>query len=1076
MMQRRPRRIHGSTRERSVQLRVLCRQRQRSITDFRNLVFPGLLLATCWLPNSAAAAEDFRFNRDVRPILSQSCFPCHGPDEAHREADLRLDQRAGIEAAFSGGLKQSLAWKRLLSGDPDEQMPPPDSNLEVSSEQRAILKSWIEQGAEWEGHWSFVPPDRPDVPLVEKPERIRNAIDAFVEYRLEQHGLTLSPPAEKSRLLRRVYLDLIGLPPTLEQVQAFVEDDSPDAYERVVDRLLGNKHFGERMALMWMDAARYGDSSVFHADGPRDMWAWRDWVIQSYNDNLPFDQFTIQQLAGDLLPDPTPQQLLATGFHRNNATTDEGGAIAEEFRVEYAVDRVKTTSMVWLGLSLECAQCHNHKYDPITQRDYYRFFAYFNQAADPGMQSRKGNQTPIVELFSDEQQQQEQNLQGRLSEAESDLRSRRERAEPDFQAWLKDAELQKGLAGYPLDPVLHLPLEMNPPANLATGPIKGLQPKFRGKATLTAGRFGNALNCSNDAYLDVGDVGDWEHDQPFSYGAWIKPQGKASGAVLARMKDAQAYRGYDLYCANGKIAVHIIHRWPDNAIKINTDAALKSGQWQHVFVCYDGSGDASGIRVYFDGQLQKWSIEQNGLNGSIRNDVPLYVGRRNPGSPFKGQVDEVRLYARALSEAEVGLLASTHPALALAQVPADRRQPQHATLLKDYYLNKVDADYGRLAAEIADLKKQISDLNKPLTTAMIMRDVPQPRMTYLLDRGNYASPRKDQPVEPGVPDVLPSLPPGAPANRLGLAQWLVQPQHPLTARVAVNRYWYLLFGRGIVTTLEDFGVQGAWPTHPELLDWLATDFVEHGWDIKRTLKQIVMSATYRQSSRSNARLTAWDPNNELFARGPRFRLQGELIRDQALFVSGLLNTQIGGPSVKPYQPPGLWNEVSLSGNVRFQQDHGEKLYRRSLYTYWKRSAPAPAMTIFDAPTREKCVLRRSRTNTPLQALVLLNDPQFVEAARALAERAIRSDPQVRQQIAFAYQVVTSVKPQPEVLELLLQAYRDELQVFKKEQERAESLLQVGESSRSAQIDAAAHAAMTVITSIILNLDESVTRG
>ena len=824
---------------------------------------------------------------------------------------------------------------------------------------------------------------------------------------------------------------------------------------------------------MWMDAARYGDSSVFHADGPRDMWPWRDWTINAYNANKPFDEFTVEQIAGDLIPDSTLEQKIATGFNRNNATTDEGGAIAEEFRVEYAVDRVKTTSMVWMGLSLECAQCHNHKYDPITMEDYYRFFAYFNQAADPGMQTRRGNQTPIVDVFDPDRVSQAAILKQKLPTLEAKRDERGKAVEPDFVAWLeKESANAEGKSFLPTGAVAHLPLD----ESLDDLADSNRKVTIKGTTKWADGKFGKAFDCDASNWVDAGQLGDFDTKDGFSYGCWIKPKGNATGVPIARMNDGNGYRGYDIYCTNGGVAVHIINSWPTNAIKVNTKGKLKKDEWQHVFVTYDGSSKAAGVKIYFDGKPQEWTIEQDRLSATIRAKTPFQLGRRSSGSGFKGLIDDVYVFDRTLSESEVLALSGADPIAPLLAMKADERSPDQVAVLRNFYLTNHDKPWQEAAKELRDLKAKIAESEKPVSTVMVMQDVPQMRQTFILDRGQYTSPKQDSPVNPGVLSVLPPLPPEAPTNRLGLAQWLVQKDHPLTARVTVNRYWYMLFGTGLVKTLEDFGSQGEWPSHPALLDWLAVDFVESGWNIKRMLKQMVMSSTYRQSSRVTKELLERDPENRLLARGPRFRLQGEFIRDNALAASGLLVSTIGGPSVKPYQPDGLWNEVSLSGE-KFTRDNGEKLFRRSMYTYWKRSSPAPSLTIFDAPTREKCSLTRSRTNTPLQALVTLNDVQFVEASRALAERALKQGGETLDaQIDYAYRLAAGVRPKSFVREILKQAYHDELKLFQADKERATKLISTGESPRDETLDPAIHAAMSIVTSMILNLDEVLTRG
>ena len=1044
---------------------------------------------------TTAPPKTVQFRRDVAPILARTCFTCHGPDARRRRARLRLDQESGIRKVFvPAKLEDSEAWIRITSDDPDERMPPADSHLELKPEEIKLLRRWIEEGAEWQGHWAFNPPARPAAPSVKRPEWVRSPIDAFILARLEREGLAPTKEAGRERLIRRLSFDLTGLPPSLEEIDRFVSDGREDAYELLVDRLLASPHYGERMTLAWMDLARYGDTSVFHADGPRNMWAWRDWVIGAYNDNKPFDQFTIEQLAGDLLPDATVEQKIATAFNRNNATTDEGGAIAEEFRVEYAVDRVKTTSLVWLALSMECGQCHSHKYDPISQKEYYQFYAFFNQAADPGMQTRRGNQSPLVDVPNYSLRRTLPALRGEEKRIETLLGDRRKAAEGEYQTWLAKAEATAGEEQEPPpDPLVHFTFDAtegkvakgrgaskdgaSKKDASAAGEARELSGQLKGNASWQAGRLGRAIEVSGKGFVDLGNVADFERTDSFSYGAWVKPKGQPTGAPLARMDEGSGYRGYDLHLDRGRVQVHLVHQWPGAAIKVKTKAKIKKDAWQHVFVTYDGSSRAAGVKVFIDGKAQELEVEQNGLKATMRTKRSLYVGRRHSGQRYQGLVDELRIYDRQLTPAEVARLAGQDQIGPLLAKERAARTEKEAQTIRTHYLETVDKEYRRLAKELAGAKARVAKASAPLTSVMIMQDVPKPRPTYVLMRGNYASPMKERPVEPGVPAFLPSLAKDAPRNRLGLARWLVARDHPLTARVAINRYWYLLFGTGIVKSLENFGTQGELPSHPALLDWLAIDFMENGWNVKRAIKQMVMSATYRQSSRISPEGLKRDPENRLLGRGPRFRLTGEFVRDNALVVGGLLVRTIGGAGVKPYQPPGLWNEVSLSANVRFVQDHGEKLYRRSMYTYWKRSAPAPSLTIFDTPTREKCVMRRSRTNTPLQALVTMNDPQFVEAARALARRAMREGGKTPGEwITYAHRLATALRPRASTLALLERTYREELAVFQGAEDRARGLLSVGESKVEETIDAAEHAAMTIVASMILNLNATLTRG
>ena len=1029
--------------------------------------------------HSAVAAEgDLSFNRDIRPVLSATCFQCHGPDKKHRKADLRLDEEEGIEQAFGETeLEDNEAWQRMTSTNPKKKMPPPKSHLTVKPEDLELIKKWIQQGAKYEGHWSFVTPTQPAVPKVKQQTWIKNPIDAFVLKRLEDKGLAPNNEAARERLLRRVTFDLTGLPPTLKEIDAFLADTSPNAYEKAVDRLLANEHFGERLAVAWLDAARYGDTSVFHADGPRDMWAWRDWVIRSYNKNKSFKDFTIEQLAGDLLPSPSVEQQIATAFNRNNASTDEGGVIPEEFRVEYAVDRVKTTSMVWMGLTMECAQCHSHKFDPISQKEYYEFYAYFNQASDPGMQRRQGNQAPTVNVPDLAIAGKTADIRKQLDEANKKLADRKTAGQAEFDQWLTTIRAEAGKqTPTPGGMILHLPLDKGNGKEVVNAVKPDQKGKFEGQVAWTDGNIGKALSFNRKGIVNLGKVGDFDRSDTFSYGAWIKPDGGRSGAAIARMQTGNNYRGYDLYISGGTVSVHLVNVWPTNAIKVTTNAQLKANHWQHVFVTYDGPSKAAGIKIYFDGKEQPWKIEQDRLDATIRTGIATFLGRRKGDSPYGGQLDDVRIYPRELVPSEVSALAGSNPVAGLLAA-ADKGDAKKKAELRDYYFANFDKPTVQINKQITGIRKQLDAANRTKTTVMVMKDVAKPRQTFMLMRGQYDQPDKKQPVEPGVPAFLPELQEDAPKNRLTMARWLFDPEHPLTSRVTVNRYWHMLFGTGIVKTVEDFGSQGATPSHPALLDWLAVDFQENGWDIKRTIKQMVMSNTYRQSSRVDAKKLAVDSENRLLSRGTRYRLQGEFVRDNALAVSGLLVPTIGGPSVKPYQPPGLWNEVSIQANLRFVQDKGEKLYRRSMYIYWKRSAPPPSMSLFGAPARDKCIMRRSRTNTPMQALVTLNDVQFVEAARALAERSIHEGGDTpEKQIAYAYRLTTGVAPKPAMLKLLADSYGEEFKVFQAAPDRAKQFLAIGESKRDETIDAAEHAALTIVTSMILNLDETLTRG
>jgi len=1045
------------------------------------------------LGSSAAITDIVKFNRDVRPILSSKCFHCHGPSEKSRKAKLRLDlessafaDREGVRAVVAGNLKDSALWHRVTAIDSDEMMPPPESKKTLSANEVVILKKWIEQGAKWEGHWSFLTVKKPELPAVKNKAWGSNPIDRFILAKLEANGLRPSAEANRRILIRRITLDLTGLPPTPEEVHAFLNDKSENAYEKVVDRLLAAAEYAERMTLVWMDAARYGDTSVFHDDGPRTMWPWRDWVLNAYKDNMPFDRFTVEQLAGDLLPEATVQQKIASGFNRNHATTDEGGVIAEEFRVEYVVDRVKTTGNVWMGLTMECAQCHEHKYDPISQEEYYQFYAFYNNNADPGMQTRKGNQAPVVSVAPAGQEKKIGEIEKKKGELAKKLDARKKDAKNPFEQWADEQFLEVADKGEkkPIEPgglVAHLPLdsfEKNLTKDLAR---KKSDCRLHGKAKpIAAAKFGGGLKIEGNGFVEVKDFGDFEWNRPFSYGCWVKTSNGNQGACLfGKMNEGNNYRGYDLWLQGGAPGAHIISKWQENAVKVVSKKKITAKKWQHIFVTYDGSGSAAGTQIYLNGEKQQKTVEADGLNGTIVTSKPLRLGRRFNSSFANGvEIDDVRFYDRELAAAEVKALTGSDPIGPLLAIAATDRTPAQTETLFEHYLNALDKPYKDIIDQRRKLDGELAGMNKGKVTSMVMADnaANKMRKTFLLMRGNYASPDKSAEIPAGTPAFLPPMADDHPKTRLGMAKWLMSPQHPLTARVTANRHWQTIFGRGIVDTPSDFGSQGSWPTHPGLLDWLAADLRDNGWNVKRAIKQMVMSATYRQSSVTSAEHLEKDPQNRLWVRAPRFRLMGEFVRDNALSVSGLLNKQFGGPGVKPYQPPGLWVEVSLSGGRRFARDKGEKLYRRSMYTYWKRSSPQPALMAFDTPTREKCVLQRQRTNTPMQALVTLNDEQFVEAARHFARRILKSEHRdFASRLDQAFELATA-RPADDLRRKVLQGAHDkQLALFKAEPDRATKLLAVGESKRDESLDLAEHAAWTIVAGMILNLDETLNR-
>jgi hypothetical protein len=1018
------------------------------------------------------------FSRDIRPILSEYCFHCHGPDEKHREAKLRLDlkedafaDRDGVPALVAGDLDASEVWYRIITGEEDELMPPPESKKELSASQKELIRKWIEQGAPWEEHWAFAAPGKPSVPDGVNP------IDHFVGERLEREGLTFSEQADARTLFRRLNLDLSGLPPSADELRRLADSGRDPDIDAEIDRLLASPHFGERMAVMWLDAARYGDTSVMHADGPRDMWPWRDWVVRAYNRNKPFDEFGIEQLAGDLMPDATLDQRVATGFNRNHATSDEGGAIPEELRVEYVVDRVRTTSNVFMGLTMECAQCHDHKYDPISQREYYRFFAYFNNHADPGMQTRRGNQAPVVHVTTEEDHERLGVVREQIRQSEARRQKLRKEAAPALKEWLKPS----GGEAYPQPGGLKHFLALDGGkrdivVDHVSAKVGGFEGPQAGSDMEDAEERG--ISFDGKSAVTFPDFPDYDLKQkPFTISAWLKVPKEVTGAACSDMDVGNKHRGWDLWLQKNRVGTHIISSWPGNALKVVSKEALTPDTWHHVVVTYDGKAKAEGVGIYIDGRKAENVVEVDKLKGSTKSDAPFRIGARSSTSYFRGTIDDIRIYNRALREREIGRAAQDPIEAARATAGKDR-SPEQKKLLTEYFHTTVDEDCREVLASLSSLRLEEQLLIKGKTTSMVMADNPpeQMRITHILDRGAYDSPRKDEEVAPGVPAVLPPVDSSAPANRLTLARWLFSDEHPLTARVAVNMIWQVFFGAGLVETPGDFGAQGAYPSHPELLDWLAVDFRENGWDVKRLVRQIVTSRTYQQPSRMNPQHKARDPQNRLLARASRFRLNAEFVRDNALAVSGLLNDEIGGPGVKPYQPPGLWAQVGLGGNPKFVEDKGEKLYRRSLYTYFKRSAPPPGLQIFDAPTRETCTMKRPRTNTPLQALVTLNDTQFVEAARMLAERMMKEggeSPAARN--AYGFELATARLPDGEEMQAMREVYRDALATYRADPGRAAELLAVGESPRDESLAVIQHAATTIVASLVLNLDETLTR-
>ena len=1000
------------------------------------------------------------FRRDIRPILSDKCFTCHGPDENQRVGQLRLDLRQSALTVHDGktaivprDLDASELIRRIDSPNPKEHMPPHESARQLTADQVDLLKRWIREGAEWTEHWSFAVLKQPVVPETQVTNGARNAIDQFIGNRLDHEGLTPSGAAAKHTLLRRLSLDLTGLPPTAVEVQAFVKDDSPAAYDRAIDRLLASPAYGEHMAVGWLDAARYADTSGYQNDGPRFMWRWRDWVIHAFNSDLPFDQFTIEQIAGDLLENPSLEQIIATGFNRNHRGNAEGGIIPEEYQVEYVVDRVDTTATVWLGLTIGCARCHDHKYDPIAQTDYYKLFAYFNNLPESGRAIKEGNSPPLIKAPRTEEQEQ-------LAWLDQQIVATEKRVE-QFQKSLQQSQLQWE-------------------ANFTEGPSIdwSVNDQMIGHFTFDSspnyvdGIRQQAIELDGAAFIDAGNTANFGYFDKFSVTAWVSPD-EADGTLLSKMTPVEEGPGYAIHLRNGRVQLNLVKRWLDDALRVETRDPLPMQHWSHLAVTYDGSRVAGGIKVFVDGISVPLVTRLDRLNQTFAvTTEPLRIGggERN----FHGKLDDLRLYARELTSAEIQLLAVRHSISEILQIAAENRSIAERGKLTRYFIDNDAADEIREADyQLTDLHRKRLAFYESIPTVMVMQEMEQPRKTFVLVRGQYDLP--GEPVDPGLPSALPNFNDGKNSphnNRLGLAKWLVDVNQPLTPRVIMNRLWQHHIGQGLVRTPEDFGAQGDLPSHPELLDWLAAEFIRSGWDIKAMQRVIVSSATYRQSSELSQENLQIDPENRLLARGPRRRMTAEAIRDQALAVAELLTSRIGGPSVKPYQPEGLWQEIAT--DTEYQQSHGAELYRRSLYTYWKRTVAPPTMITMDATSREACIVQRTRTNTPLQALAMLNDTTFVESARVIAQRMIADYP-TNERISRAFQLVTSRPPSPAELHILDRRYDQSLREFEAAPEAAKQLISVGEFPANETLDATELAALTTVTSLMLNLDEVVTK-
>lgn len=1014
------------------------------------------------------------FNIHIKPIISDRCYQCHGPDEQTRGANLRFDNEEGLFAkgesgkyAFvPGNLKNSESISRILSDDPDYMMPSPKSNHILSAEEKATIIKWVEQGAEWKEHWSFIPPEKAKVPDESDGWENRNEIDLFIQSSLKKTGLAPSKEADRYQLLRRVTMELTGLPPTIEEIEDYLSDKSINAYEKIVDRLLDSDAYAERMTLEWLDVARYADSHGHHSDGVRFMWPWRDWVIKAFKSNMPYDDFATEQLAGDVMPDPGKEQIIATAFNRNHPTNAESGIVDEEYRLEYVANRTNTLGTAFLGLTVECARCHDHKFDPISQKEYYQLSAFFNNVKELGMSGNDGDFGPMVSLSDEDTDREVQNLGQEIAEWESKYLVEKNELEA-ITDFVNSIDFKN------TKPVLHHSFETIT-KNESRQILDNRKSSIERNTDSIKGISGYAryFDHQNDV-VSLNEIGQFESTDPFSVSAWINlddDTGKTKVIVGNAGNKNTNWRGWDFYLdSTNRVAVRMINCLPHNYIHVVSKKSLQINNWTQVMFTYDGSSNASGINIYIDGEQADEAVVFDNLYKSIltirrgftRDQRGLSMGKSNRGGTgdngiFKGSIDEFSLFDREVLS---------------TQVKSIYEQSKKGEIPIIYDASRVE--YKSTLDQLSKLRTERLNIVDSIKELMVMKEMPVPRPTFLLKRGVYDA--RDEQVYPGTPQKILEMSSELPANRFGLSQWLFDPKNPLAARVAVNRYWQMIFGRGIVSTADDFGSQGAMPSHPELLDWLAVEFIESGWDLKALLKLMVTSHTYRQSSEVSEKELAEDAANIWLSRGPSYRLQAEFIRDNALAASGLLNKKIGGESVRPYQPDSLWIEKgNFSEALKYYvRNKDEQQYRKSMYTFIRRTSPPPFMALFDAPSREVCTITRERTNTPLQSLVLLNDPQFLEASRALAVRLKNeAGDSLSDKIETGFKLALSRPPSEGELEVFKTLYNEEFDEFKKHESELDDYLAVGDFRIEGGYDPIEMATLTVLSNTLFNMDES----
>jgi hypothetical protein len=1053
-------------------------------------------IAVIWLVRrGAGSSARLSFNETIQPILSENCYACHGPDPGARKAGLRLDRGEFAFAAHEkfgpaiirGNPDKSPLVRRIESNNPKERMPPAEAHRTLKPEQIALLRRWVKEGAAYEEHWSFIGPKRPAIPKAKNRQWARNPTDDFILSRLEKEGLTPSEEADRPTLIRRVTYDLTGLPPTPEEVQAFVMDGSGNAYEKVVDRLLASPRYGEHRAHYWLDVARYGDTHGLHLDNFRSVWPYRDYVIKSFNQNKPFDQFVKEQIAGDMLPTRNLDTLVASAFLRVGISSGEGGALIEELRVNNKRERAEAFGAAFLGLTTGCAVCHDHKFDPITRKDFYQLTAFFNNLTENPSNDDRQDWPPFIRVPKENNRAAYEQILAKRTAMENQIAQRRARARELVVGWLKDSKSRAqpvSTAG------LQVRLRFDEQKDM-TFVNSGAKVK-NVSATESPVIWGEGIwlwpymRMDTTTRLDLPEAGDVEGNQPFTLAFWLRPhlrpleskdKKKPDGVILARADAKEDSRGWQLRIRGGKLEFTLAHKSPQNAVTVETkEKVLIEGRWNHIVASYSGSGKADGMKLYVDARPQELKVVKDKLDGTVRTSAPMTFGRIFPDvDPLRQSAfQDFRFYDRELASDDVARVPFEDYVSEIVQKPLSTWSDDEFKVVSDFYFAQRDELTRSLTAQLPALNSTLAQLSKDGDITLVSEEAPGLAYADMLTRGVYNA--RTERVRPAVPHFLPPLPAGASPDRLGLAEWTVNPTNPLTARVTVNRMWQEIFGTGIVETTEDFGVMGAQPRHPELLDWLAMDFRDHGSDVKRFYRQLVLSATYRQSARVTAQLAEKDPKNRLLARGPRFRMDSEMLRDTALAASGLLVEKLGGPSVKPYQPPGIWDGSHDASNTRkYVQDHGDALYRRSLYTFWKRMATMPDMDTFDSPMRDAACTRRQRTDTPLQALVAMNEPLRLEASRKLAERVIHESSTEDARLNYLGQVLLARDWSSKEKVILESALTKFAATYSKDPSSAARLLNVGESKVDKAIPAPELAAWMLVSSTAMNLDAVVNK-